>query len=127
MQESTGVGPPPHLKEADVSPNEAIATTYLPVPEQNSTVPTHPPSLSGGLPPQQVYVNPPGDQIVDPAINGLGSQFSALGIGQENINEQNSRPPEASADGSSNAIEENDGEDTEDDPLKLFVGQVRCF
>jgi len=97
-----------------------------PVAVVGGIVPTHT-NVMNGLPPQQVFVNP--TMVPMPVDNNnisvLDTQFQALGIqtteegGSSNIVGQSSGNPEEDIDN----IEDND-EEGEDDPLKLFVGQV---
>ena len=123
MQQATGVGPPPHMNEAEVQSDETGGEKYEDIPERAASMPTHQPSIGATLPPQQVYVNPSGGQVIDPSIGGLETQFHALGINPEEGGDQTSQSQQ-NGDSSGNASAENDGEETEDDPMKLFVGQV---
>jgi hypothetical protein len=75
-------------------------------------------NMNGGMPPQQVYV----DNMGQPNVAGLDTQFQALGIQpEEGINGQgHEHDPEEDIEDEGN----DEGGDGEDDPLKLFVGQV---
>jgi len=89
--------------------------------------------MNGSMPPQQVYVEtnmgPPN------GVAGLENQFQSLGIQSENggmVNghDNNHHPGNTAttADGENTELDEGDdieGGEGEDDPLKLFVGQVR--
>jgi hypothetical protein len=105
-------------------------------------------------PPQQVYVNTPGSsnnnnnshgqQPQDPIVglvhpggtmdmSGLESQFQSLGLRQEEGTTTSTDPssgPHGDVDDDDEiehdgADEDDDDEDGEEDPVKLFVGQVR--
>jgi hypothetical protein len=71
--------------------------------------PVPPVVMNGGMPPQQVYVN---TAMVHHGMVGLETQFHALGM-----NEGQDDMLHDGEDG-----EEGNGED---EPVKLFVGQVR--
>ncbi|CAB9505389.1 Elav-like family member [Seminavis robusta] len=80
-------------------------------------------NMNGNMPPQQVYVenNNMGPNMGPPKVAGLETQFQALGIhGEEGTINNNHEPREGEVEDS----EGNDGAEGEDDPLKLFVGQV---
>ena len=70
------------------------------------------------MPPQQVYVNT--GMHPSNGMDGLENQFQALGM---------NGPPEHLYDMEDDAGEptDNDEEESEEDPVKLFVGQVRIF
>ena len=88
-----------------------------------------------GLPPQQVYVGQNGGHHhypPNPDVGALASQFQALSMPPP----QQAPPPphrgaEAPQSGDSETGDDNDGTtETEEDPVKLFVGQVSvtgCF
>lgn len=90
--------------------------------EPQRTGPDH--AAPVGMPPQQVFVNPAvSASMVGPAgMVSLESQFQALGFGQ---GEASSTEPSSSQSNTNNAEEDQDGEDAEEEPVKLFVGQVR--
>lgn len=88
-----------------------------------------------GLPPQQVYVGQNGGHHhypPNPDVGALASQFQALSMPPQ---QQGPPPPhhgaEAPQSGDSETGDDNDGTtETEEDPVKLFVGQVsvtQCF
>ena len=103
--------------------------------------PMYPVPLVSGMPPQQVYVGQPPPPHGSPymssqqppstittatvptttTIDGLAAQFQALGIPAAS-----STPHYQLQSGDSETGDDNDGTtETEDDPVKLFVGQVR--
>ena len=133
MQEPTGVGPP--AQEASATNEEtfnneaqggqqvlrANADPYAHESvEQSAQMYAH---SNGAMPPHQVYVSAGVPGIPPAAMAGLESDFQALGFKQEDSSGTdqltNSGP------NSENNLEEMEGEDTEEDPVKLFVGQVR--
>jgi len=88
-------------------------------------------------PPQQVYVNPamggqhppPHHHQLHPGMTGLESQFqAALGFRQEEATAASTEPSSTQTNPNEVADEEdevdNEGEESEGDPVKLFVGQV---
>lgn len=95
----------------------------------------------GGMPPQQVYVEQNGGQHHyyhhqqnhhHPMMHDVGmlaSQFQALGMHQQ---QQQPPPPHSGTEqpqsGDSETGDDNDGTtETEEDPVKLFVGQVSRY
>jgi hypothetical protein len=72
--------------------------------------------MNGTLPPQQVYVESMGPN----KIAGLETQFQTLGIHGEDGNTHDNRQDDDDVED-----EDDEGGEGEDDPLKLFVGQVR--
>jgi hypothetical protein len=98
------------------SPKE-VAPSFLPdkiLHESTTALNSSTNGNTNNMPPQQVYVN-------SDAIAGLEHQFMSLGMnsGGENGEVQESNTNTASSD--------NDGEQNSDDePVKLFVGQVSC-
>ena len=99
---------PPAVDEKKESPS---ADGYL--PETQQMHPDAAVTMNGGMPPQQVYVN---TGMVRHGMPGLETQFQSLGM--------NDVPDVSHHDGEGT---ENDEEGNEDDPVKLFVGQVRRF
>jgi hypothetical protein len=67
--------------------------------------------MNGGMPPQQVYVN---NAMAHHAMGGLEAQFQSLGMNEV---QDDGHYHEGDEDG----MEGNE----EDEPVKLFVGQVR--
>jgi hypothetical protein len=105
QQQMKGNAMPPAVDEKKESPS---ADGYI----NNNEVqmhPTPPVAVNGGMPPQQVYVN---TAMVHHGMAALESQFHSLGM--------NEVPPEGHHD-----IEGNGRDDDEEQPVKLFVGQVR--
>lgn len=89
-------------------------------------------NMNGNMPPQQVYVdnmhggNPQGSTTTNNSnVAALESQFQALGMpsGEGMVNGGSVDVTKPTAEGV-DPEEEIDGTDGEDDPLKLFVGQV---
>ena len=78
------------------------------------------------MPPQQVYVGQNGGHMPD--VGMLAHQFQALGMQQQHQQQpppQQQRGQEAPQSGDSETGDDNDGTtETEEDPIKLFVGQV---
>jgi hypothetical protein len=69
---------------------------------------------NNNMPPQQVYVN-------SDAIAGLEHQFMSLGMNSGGEN------GEVHQESNNTTSSDNDGEqNSEDEPVKLFVGQVSC-
>lgn len=106
--------------EEDPAADNFVHDASTQVPPQMHT------NMNGGMPPQQVYVE---NNIGQPpnTMAGLETQFQTLGMQQQdegasNDHDNNHSPPEGS-------VEHDEGNDEggegEDDPLKLFVGQVR--
>jgi hypothetical protein len=80
-------------------------------------------TMNGGsrMPPQQVYVNGggvEGSHMMGPDMTGLETQFQSLGFQPE----AGGKPHAGESD---TAEEDNDETETEEDAVKLFVGQVR--
>ena len=132
MQQPTGVGPPPHESSAEnaetfetAGQGQALPATdadpYANESPEGNLV-NHPP-INCEMPPQQVYVTAAVAGMHPADISGLEHQFQSLGFKQEDSSGTdqltNSGP------NSENNLDDHDGEDVEDDPLKLFVGQVR--
>ena len=77
-------------------------------------------------PPSQVYVNSMGQPNAD-MMGEMEQQFQQFGLGAvENNGENNTHSTVAAGDSSENNTEQNDSENTEEDPVKLFIGQVRA-
>lgn len=132
MQEPTGVGPPAQeasAKNEETFNNEAQGQQVLRANadpyahesvEQSAQMYAH---SNGVMPPPQVYVSAGVPGVPPTGMTGLESDFQALGFKQEDSSGTdqltNSGP------NSENNLEEMEGEDSEEDPVKLFVGQVR--
>lgn len=101
---------------------EGVAPAYLQegVPPQQ-ILPT---DLNGAssLPPQQVFVNTPLDMPPQNGMSGLETQFMAMGMNGngEHHGEQNGDVDQSGADNNDDEQEAH----SEDDPVKLFVGQI---
>ena len=95
------------------------------VTDASTQVPPQMHTNGGGMPPQQVYVEttgPPAPGMPND-VSGLETQFQSLGIQQQ-------QPGAGGVDNAGHGegdddIEDLEDEGGEDDPLKLFVGQVR--
>lgn len=66
------------------------------------------------IPPQQVYVGSP---VVPPDMSGLDNQFQAMGMSHVDHGEE--------LEDHEGSDEHADDGDNDEDPMKLFVGQVR--
>ncbi len=79
----------------------------------------HPTMNGGTMPPQQVYVH---DIVDNTHQNGLGleAQFQSLGFSGDDVDLDDIEHLDED-----DISVDDDGEDDGDDPLKLFVGQVR--
>ena len=90
----------------------------------DSQIPGHEHLMGVGMPPQQVYVNPSGqaNMVGHAGMVSLQSQFQALGFPPQE--EASSTEPSSSQSNANNVDEDQDVEDGEDEPIKLFVGQV---
>jgi hypothetical protein len=102
------------------SPEQPVDNQQLQQPqmyENNNT-------MNGGrMPPQQVYVNggsgvQESHHMMGPVMTGIETQFQSLGFQPE----AGGKPHAGESD---TAEEDNDETETEEDPVKLFVGQVR--
>ena len=106
--------PPPQIDGDSMPPDEKkespSADGYIPQEGQMHSVPAV--AMNGGMPPQQVYVN---TAMGHHGMTGLETQFHALGMNEGHDLE----------DGDIEDGMDNDDEDGEEDPVKLFVGQVR--
>jgi len=107
-------GEHPH-EEDPAAENNFVVDASTQVPPHMHT------NMNGNMPPQQVYV----ENMAQPNVAGLETQFQALGLqgeeGMANSHDNNHPPPEGDIEHSEGNDEGGDGED---DPLKLFVGQV---
>ena len=100
----------PHEEDPATDTFVTDASTQVPPQMHNN--------MNGGMPPQQVYVETMEHHHVQPpnGVNGLETQFQALGI-QPGHDDDNY--------GEEDTEGNDEGGEGEDDPLKLFVGQVR--
>jgi hypothetical protein len=126
MQQASGVAHPPEglngdLHEATREDAELEANYRL----ENSQVPPqiHQP-MNGGLPPpRQVYVSEVVDGMAPPGMDSLENQFQSLGLQQEQVMAPE-HPGNTYENGEDLGSEDIEGEEHEEDPVKLFVGQV---
>lgn len=128
MQPSPGEGLPTHGGQMPDPANEAVAeqgggeSSYTslesPVAVENQQQPQIHTMNGGRMPPQQVYVNGGVEGHMGPVMAGLETQFQSLGFQPE----AGGKPHAGESD---TAEEDNDETETEEDPVKLFVGQVR--
>lgn len=99
------------------------------VTDASTQVPPQMHTNGGGMPPQQVYVETTGPPAGGPPpvmpndVSGLETQFQSLGIQQH----QPGGGGDNAGHGEGDELEDIEGEGGEDDPLKLFVGQVRNY
>ena len=82
------------------------------VQDATNQVPPQMHHSNSNMPPQQVYVS-------SGEVTGLESQFQNMGI-QQGVGAMNGHHHHAEGEGEGNE----EGEEGDDDPLKLFVGQV---
>jgi hypothetical protein len=134
MQPSPGEGLPTHGGGQMPDPaNDAVAeqgggessytsqeSSQAAVEDQQQQPQMHSTMNGSRMPPQQVYVN--GGVVesshMGPVMAGLETQFQSLGFQPE----AGGKPHAGESD---TAEEDNDETETEEDPVKLFVGQVR--
>lgn len=122
MQSATTQSNVPSVKEATVMNGDAMPGA--PVDEKKESpsadgyiphdVPMHGvPPMMNGMPPSQVYVH---TAMAYHGMAGLDTQFHALGMSDahDSSNYEDSEGNDGTGDGSN-----------EDDPVKLFIGQVR--
>jgi len=85
-------------------------------------------SVNGSTPPAQVYVSaaPFHHGHHHPGMMALEHHFGQFGLHEHPANDQlaNSNHNDSSENNTSSA---NEGEESDDDPVKLFVGQVRAL
>jgi hypothetical protein len=125
MQQASGAAHPPDglisgLNEATVEEAE-LGGNYE---HENSQVPPqiHQP-MNGGLPPpRQVYVSEVVGGMTHPGMKSLENQFQSLGLQQEQVMGAE-YPGNTNQNGEDLGSEDIEGEH-EEDPVKLFVGQV---
>ena len=137
MQQATGVGPTPQDSSADnrsFNNNAQGLPTTVPATEsaepyghESGSLPhqMHAP-VNGSMPPQQVYVSSVVPGMPPASITGLENQFQSLGFKQEDSSgHATDQLTNSGPNSEANNLEENDAEEPEEDPVKLFVGQVR--
>lgn len=104
-------GEHPH-EDDPAADNNFVPDASTRVPPQMHT------NMNGGMPPQQVYV--------ENNVANLESQFQSLGMGDDGTGKglDNSQNPEGDTEDEEGLEGLDEGGEGEDDPLKLFVGQV---
>jgi hypothetical protein len=106
-QQMNGEAMPPAVDEKKESPS---ADGYI--QHEPPMQPVPPVAMNGGMPPQQVYVN---TAMAHHDMVGLESQFQSLGMHEvQDVSHHDGEEDEEGAEGN-----------TDEDPVKLFVGQVR--
>jgi hypothetical protein len=84
--------------------------------------------MNGAMPPHQVYVSSAVPGMPPAGIAGLENQFQSLGFKQEDSSghgtDQLTNSGPNSETNNLEGMEEIEGEDAEEEPVKLFVGQV---
>lgn len=135
MQQPTGVATTPHEVPGDKEeglPVENEGRLKLPP----SSVYPHDSAQENpemhAMPPQQVFVSAAMPGIPPAAgISGLENQFQSLGFKQEDsigTDQLTNSGPNSESNNLDNLEEpEHEGEESEDEPVKLFVGQVRSM
>jgi hypothetical protein len=126
MQQASGVAHPPDGLNGDL--NEAtgeeaeLGGNYG---HENSQVPPqiHQPMNGGLAPPRQVYVSEVVGGMAPPGMESLDNQFQSLGLQQEQVMGPE-YPGNTNENGQDLGSEDIEGEEHEEDPVKLFVGQV---
>jgi hypothetical protein len=106
---------PPDEKKESPSSDGYLVDQQPPMHPAGIPMPITMNGNSNNLPPQQVYVN---GNHHNAMMNGLENQFHSLGMTEGHAEDSHTLDLEE---------EDNDGEEGggEDDPVKLFVGQVR--
>jgi hypothetical protein len=126
MQQGSGTAHPPDGLNGDL--NEAsgeeaeLGGNYG---HENQLIPPqiHQP-MNGELPPpRQVYVSEVVDGMAHPGMASLDNQFQSLGLQQEQVIGAE-HPVNTNENGDDLGSEDIEGEENEEDPVKLFVGQV---
>lgn len=102
----------------------------LHLPEETGYMGTHDSHVadySYQQPPSQVYVNAMAQPTDGSMMGEMEQQFQQFGLqAVENSGENHTHSTVAAGDSSENNTEQNGSENTEEDPVKLFVGQVRA-
>jgi hypothetical protein len=137
MQQPTGLAPSSH----EVSGNEEDARKCegrQPLPASAGNVysqesaqgtPQMLAPMNGTMPPQQVYVSAAMPGIPPAGISGLENQFQSLGFKQEDsigTDQLTNSGNNSETNNLEDHLEEteNEGEESEEEPVKLFIGQV---
>lgn len=124
MPQDPGMAIPPYSQSGqanDAYPEGGSGEKFDTSQPQAVAMPALQPAVDGNLPPQQVFVKSHIDPMGSPEMLGLEGQFQSIGFAQEGF-DHNSSAHYNGGDSSGNASADND--DGEDDPMKLFVGQV---
>ena len=134
MQEATGAGPDSKANAETDAQGQVLSGVPPhatdPYAHESEVMPHHQmhDAMNGAMPPQQVYVSSVVPGMPPASITGLENQFQSLGFKQEDSSGHGTDQLTNSGPNSeSNNLEETDGEDTDEEPVKLFVGQVRTL
>ena len=125
MQQASGVAHSPEVLNGDL--NEATGEEVelegnYGLENSQVTPQIHQP-MNGGLPPpRQVYVSEVVGGMAPPGMESLENQFQSLGLQQEQVMPEH--PGNTNENGEDLGSEDIEGEENEEDPVKLFVGQV---
>jgi hypothetical protein len=127
MQQASGVAHPPEGLNGDLNEGTGeeveLEGNYGLENSQVKTPQIHQP-MNGDLPPpRQVYVSEVVGGMAPPGIESLENQFQSLGLQQEQVMEPE-HPGNTNENGEDLGSEDIEGEEHEEDPVKLFVGQV---
>lgn len=126
MQQPSSEAQPQHEPSSDQSgdllDNDKAAAEHHAYEPQIPTQIEH--AMNGSLPPQQVYVNP-AIGMGHPGMTGLETQFQAIGFRQEEATASTEPSSTQTNPNENDGDDEGDEAEEEDDPVKLFVGQVR--
>jgi hypothetical protein len=126
MQQASGVAHSPEglngdLNEATGKEVELEGNYGL---ENSQVTPQIHQPMNGGLPPpRQVYVSEVVGGMAPPGMESLENQFQSLGLQQEQVMAPE-HPGNTNENGEDLGSEDIEGEEHEEDPVKLFVGQV---
>jgi hypothetical protein len=125
MQQASGVAHSPEglngdLNEATGEEDELEGNYGL---ENSQDTPQIHQPMNGGLPPpRQVYVSEVVGGMAPPGMESLDNQFQSLGLQQEQAMPEH--PGNTNENGEDLGSEDIEGEEHEEDPVKLFIGQV---
>jgi hypothetical protein len=131
MQQVSGVAHPPEGLNGDLNGNLNEGTEDEVELEgnyglENSQVKApqiHQPMNGDHPPPRQVYVSEVVGGMAPPGMESLENQFQSLGLQQEQVMGPE-HPGSTNENGEDLGSEDIEGEEHEEDPVKLFVGQV---
>jgi hypothetical protein len=127
MQQASGAAHSPEGLNGDINEGTGdevkLEGNYGLENSQVKTPQIHQP-MNGDLPPpRQVYVSEVVGGMAPPGIESLENQFQSLGLQQEQVMEPE-HPGNTNENGEDLGSEDIEGEEHEEDPVKLFVGQV---